>query len=123
MNLLGSLVYWNIYHSGVWACLYVFVLWQIWSDKNRMSEIELAIRRIFTYDKEYFFVKRGLVICLLGVLLTNFSWTWNASKNNVLYDADASGAIADFIKKNNLTEYDIWLAAKYKDIKNIEFYS
>jgi hypothetical protein len=113
MNLLGSLVYWNMYHTGVWACFYVFILWQLWSNKESFKAVKDSLQSKFTYHWEFLFVKGGLLIFCLAVLLTNFSWSWEASKNNFLYDTDASSAIAKFIKDNKLTNYKIWTGANF----------
>lgn len=113
MNLLAALVYWSIYHAGIWVCFYVFILWQLWSDKNNLNLIEACIKQKLTYKSEFLFVKTGLLLCCFGFIVTNFYWTWEASKNNVLYDTDPSEKIVEFIKSNSLTNYNIWVSANY----------
>lgn len=121
MNFLAALVYWNIYHSGVWVCFYVFILWQLWSDKNNIHIIEENLKQKLTYKREFFFIKVGLMLCCLCFFFTNFLWTWQASKNDVLFDVDISRAIADYIKQNKLTDYTIWLSASYEKKKELAF--
>lgn len=89
MNILGSLVYWNLYHTGIWGCFYVFIIWQLWYDKEALDAIEQAVKQKFTYPWEYIFVKACLLCCCLIIFGINLSWTWEACKTNVLHDTNA----------------------------------
>ena len=118
MNLLGALVYWNIYHTGIWVCFYVFILWQLWSDKDKLEMVVKELKTKFTYPWEYTFVKGGMAIFWLAVLVTNYYWSGAASKNNYLNDTDASAQIANFIKANNLMKCKFWITPKFNEDGN-----
>lgn len=118
MNLLGALVYWNIYHTGVWVCFYVFILWQLWSDRNKLQNSMHEFGKKFTYRWEFVLTKWGVIIFYIAICLTNYSWSLEASKNNCLYKNDPSKQIADFIKENDLEMYSIWTTPKYSKDKD-----
>lgn len=118
MSGLATYVHWNSHHIGIMACFFIFILWQLWKDKEKVDKMEISFRNSFTLASEYKAVRVGIVLCLCAIFGMNFWWSYKASLNNILYPTDFSKEISEFIKINNLTTRNIWLHTNSSDIDN-----
>lgn len=117
-SVLASLVFWNLYHLGILAFLCVFMLWQLYADDSVIQKVKCDFFKNFTSKHELAFVKAGLCLCFVAVVGTNLYWSGSAAIHDIYEKADVSSEIANFIKKNKLTNATIWCGANETEIAN-----
>ena len=107
--LMVTFLHWNIYHAGILAGFFVFILWQIYADSKALLNINIYFRSKFS-NMLSFRIAEGTFYCVIAIILAiNLYWSYSASMLEVKNNYDISRSVAAYIKKGNLYDRVFWV--------------
>lgn len=106
-SLFGGLVYFMIYHIGIVALFYLFIIWVCSADSDRPFHWLAYLQKHAKSSRERLLIKSFLSLIVLLPIAVSLYWNISASIHDVIYPYDPGKAVAAYIKENNLDELNI----------------
>jgi hypothetical protein len=107
--LMVTFLHWNNYHAGILAGFCVFIIWQLYADKNKIDLVTNYLKSKFSSLRSFQFAQAVFYSIIAIILGINIYWSYAAARLEIANCYDISGNVANYIKKHDLSNKTFWV--------------